>query len=185
MIGFRQVVPSCSPPATAHPQVVEPQTAGGEGADCWERGRGWRRAWGWGAWPEAGLYSARIVWLRGTCAQRCVKMAVAGVGGCGAMVSKRRPKVAPEERVSPFPSQHWRETVPPYYLAFLALCVLPNSCPSSYFLVNCSPSTPHPHTRVYGFPRCSREDLPAQIPSKGDLYAPNTSQRASIYLVTS
>ena len=61
---------------------------------------------GGGAWPEAGLYSGRSVWLRGTCAQRCVKMAVVGVGVCGAMVSKRRPKVAPEERVSPFPSQH-------------------------------------------------------------------------------
>lgn len=57
-----------------------------------ERGVVWRRASG----VEPGL--------RGACAERCVKMEVAGVGGCAAMVSERPPQVALEERLPLSPS---------------------------------------------------------------------------------
>lgn len=42
--------------------------------------------------------------LRSACAERCVKMEVAGVDGCAAMVSERPSKVAPEERLPLSPS---------------------------------------------------------------------------------
>lgn len=54
------------------------------------KGRGGRRARG-SAWA-GGSSSGRKLWFCGTSAERCVKMEVAGVGGCEATVSRGRPR---------------------------------------------------------------------------------------------
>lgn len=77
------------------------------------RGSGWGRVLGNGHGQGRGSALSRPLRLRSACAEKCVKMEVAGVEGSPAMVSKRYPKVAPEERLLPSLSQQCRETVSP------------------------------------------------------------------------
>lgn len=107
-------------------------------------------------------------WGSGACAERCVKMEVAGVDGCAAMVSRRRAKVAPEERVSPSPSRHWADAGPPYYLTFTRR-VLPSSSSPSYLVVKCPPYAP----RGY-FPSWYSSLRVSRTACKGGLCSSNT-----------
>jgi hypothetical protein len=93
----------------------------GLGAGSWEKG-------GVLLWAEAGT---------ATHAQKCALRWRSRIDGCAATVSKRRPKGAPEERLSPLPhASPWRQ-----FPTFIPLSVLPGSCPF-YFLENCSPVLP-------------------------------------------
>lgn len=108
-------------------------------------------------WREAGSLWAGSWGSRAPAQKGALRWrSFSGVDGCGAMVRKRRPKGAPEERLSPSPKTE--EIVP-----VISHSILPSSCLSLYFLKTVLPVLPIPILEYMGFLDASETYLPRYL----------------------